>query len=132
MFIPKMSNILVTGGCGFIGSNFLNLMVKKYSKCDFFNIDVVNYCASLENIDKSTSLSFNYFFIKNDINNQDVYKLLVDNSITHIIHFAAQSHVDTSFIDTDAFIKDNIIATQKLLTASSKYNSRYKGMLKLF
>lgn len=132
MLIPKMSNILVTGGCGFIGSNFLNSLVKKYYNCDFFNLDVVNYCASIDNIDKETSLSFNYFFIKNNINNQDIYKLLVDNKITHIIHLAAQSHVDSSFIDIDAFMQDNIIATQKLLTASSKYNTRYKGMLKLF
>lgn len=115
------SNVLVTGGCGFIGSNFLNTMVRKYPLINFYNIDCINYCASLDNIDNSTQQSSNYKFYNCRIQNTNILEILNDNSITHIIHFAAQTHVDTSFVDSSLFIQDNIVATHVLLEAVKEY-----------
>jgi dTDP-glucose 4,6-dehydratase len=124
--LPKV-NLLVTGGCGFIGSNFINIMAKRYSNYHFVNIDCLHYCANEFNVDDSIRKSTRYTFINDRIQDTDLVQILEKNSVDYVIHFAAQSHVDNSFTDQMSFIDDNIVATYKLLEASRIY-----GKLKKF
>jgi dTDP-glucose 4,6-dehydratase len=111
-------NILVTGGCGFIGSNFINYILKKDESIKIFNIDCLNYCANENNIIRHT----NYKFIKGNITSKDlVLHILNEYKIDAIIHFAAQSHVDNSFDNSLQYTTDNIYGTHVLLQASKEY-----------
>jgi dTDP-glucose 4,6-dehydratase len=116
-----MINLLVTGGCGFIGSNFINLIHKK-NKYNIINLDAMYYCANEENVNKEIRESKNYILIKGNLNNLDLLDILKKYNITQIIHFAAQSHVQNSFEDSILFTRDNILGTHNLLEASRKYN----------
>lgn len=120
---PKISmRILVTGGCGFIGSNFVNYAIKNRPDWFIVNLDAMYYCASHNHIDENVKISDRYVFIKGNIRDSKlVNDILKRNSITHIIHFAAQSHVQNSFKDVSIFIKDNIDGTQTLLECSRQY-----------
>jgi dTDP-glucose 4,6-dehydratase len=116
-------NILVTGGCGFIGSNYINYSVPKYSNYRFVNIDAMYYCASLENINDNIKKSKNYKFIEGNINDFNLIKyILKEEKITHIIHFAAQSHVDNSFTDSLQYTEDNVKGTHTLLESVRQVN----------
>lgn len=116
-----MKNILVTGGCGFIGSNFINYFLEKYkleSGIFIYNIDCLNYCASKTNVKEFQ----NYKFIEGNITDQSLISfLLQEYKIDTIIHFAAQSHVDNSFNSSIQFTQDNIFGTHVLLECSRKY-----------
>ena len=117
-------NILVTGGCGFIGSNFINYILKKDPTVKIFNIDCLNYCANVSNVNSHS----NYKFIKGNITSKDlVLYILNEYSIDAIIHFAAQSHVDNSFDNSLQYTTDNVYGTHVLLQASKEY-----GKLKKF
>ena len=116
-----MINLLVTGGCGFIGSNFINLIHKK-NKYNIVNLDAMYYCANEENVNKEIRESKNYILIKGNLNNLDLLDILKKYNITQIIHFAAQSHVQNSFEDSILFTRDNVLGTHNLLEASRKYN----------
>jgi dTDP-glucose 4,6-dehydratase len=111
-----MNNILITGGCGFIGSNFINYMVPKYPNINFYNIDILHYCASIDNI--SVLKNSNYEFIKGNILDYNlIVYLLKSKKIDTIIHFAAQSHVDNSFLESFKYTQDNVMGTHTLLEA---------------
>ncbi|MBA42753.1 MAG: dTDP-glucose 4,6-dehydratase [Magnetococcales bacterium] len=117
-------NILVTGGCGFIGSNFINYVIKKYPTYKIINIDAMYYCANLDNINTDTQNSINYKFIEGNINDLNLIKyILKTENISHIIHFAAQSHVDNSFGGSSIqYTEDNIKGTHSLLEAVRQTN----------
>lgn len=119
-----MKNILVTGGCGFIASNFLNYMIRKYDRYNFINLDAMYYCANEKNITKSNRNKKNYKFIKGTIQNKELVDfILTENKIDTIIHFAAQSHVDNSFSNPIQYTKDNILGTHILLESVREYGN---------
>ena len=120
--IKNSVNLLITGGCGFIGSNFINYYFPKKKVSNLVNIDAMYYCANEENISESIRNDNNYIFIKGNLcDNELVDKVLKEHKITHIIHFAAQSHVQNSFEDSIKFTNDNIVGTHTLLECCRKY-----------
>ena len=120
-----MKNILITGGAGFIGSNFINYMVPKYNDINFFNIDALYYCADVNNI--YVNELDNYKFIEGNITDKElICSILKENNIDTIIHFAAQSHVDNSFNDSLQYTKDNILGTHVLLESVRLINKDIK------
>lgn len=113
-------NILITGGCGFIGSNFINQIVTKYPKYNIVNIDALYYCASAKNIEVENNS--NYKFIQGNLNSYDfILYILQSNNIDTVINFAAQSHVDNSFSNSLQYTRDNILGTHTLLEACRIY-----------
>ena len=117
-----MTTVLVTGGAGFIGSNFLRYMVNKYPNYDFINLDALTYCGNLENL-KDIEDKDNYSFVKGNVCDTELVNGIVEN-VDYIVHFAAESHVDRSIEDPGIFIKSNILGTQTLLDASKKNDIR--------
>jgi dTDP-glucose 4,6-dehydratase len=119
---PRRRNLLITGGCGFIGSNFINHIFQS-KKYNIINIDAMYYCASESNITDEIRKSPYYHFIKGNINDKElVRKILTDYKIIHIIHFAAQSHVDNSFSLPLQYTYDNVQGTHTLLEEVRVYN----------
>ena len=114
-----MVNVLVTGGAGFIGSNFLKYMVDKYPEYNFTNLDALTYCGNLENLIDIEN-NENYNFIKGDIRDKELVNDLVKDS-DYVVNFAAESHVDRSIQDPEIFIKSNVLGTQVLLNAAKEY-----------
>jgi dTDP-glucose 4,6-dehydratase len=115
-----MEKILVTGGAGFIGSNFVRYILDKYEDYEIVNLDALTYCGNLENL-SGIEDNPNYTFVKGDITDKElVYKITAN--IDYIINFAAESHVDRSIDDPEIFIKSNILGTQVLLDAAKEYN----------
>lgn len=109
-------NILITGGCGFIGSNFINYFLKKYNNYKIINIDKMYYCASQDYINEDIKSSINYKFIEGDVNDKNLIKYIIKSeNINCIIHFAALSHVDLSFTSSLQYTNDNIRGTHTLL-----------------
>ncbi|MED3664726.1 dTDP-glucose 4,6-dehydratase [Geobacillus stearothermophilus] len=108
-------NLLVTGGAGFIGSNFVRYMLEKYPNYKVVNYDLLTYAGNLENL-KDVENHPNYTFVKGDINNRELVDYLVKtHEIDVIVNFAAESHVDRSITDPDIFVKTNVLGTQALL-----------------
>ncbi len=115
-------NLLITGGCGFIGSNFINYYFHSNPECVIYNLDAMYYCASEMNISHEIRESSRYKFIRGNLCSFDLLlHILKDYQITHIIHFAAQSHVQSSFEDSIQYTQDNILGTHTLLEAVRKY-----------
>ena len=117
-----MKNLLVTGGCGFIGSNFINYFFENNQDIHIFNIDAMYYCADENNIEKHIQESNRYTLIKGNICSFDLINhILHTYQIDSVIHFAAQSHVQDSFNDSFKYTQDNILGTHTLLEACRKY-----------
>ena len=115
--------ILVTGGAGFIGSNFIHYILKKYPTYQIINLDLLTYAGNLENLKKINN-NPHYKFIKGDIADKELANSLVKN-IDVIAHFAAESHVDRSIINPESFIQTNIVGTYVLLEAAKNNNKRF-------
>ncbi len=114
------NRILVTGGAGFIGSNFIRYVLGNYPEIDIVNLDLLTYAGSLENL-KDLPSQDNYHFIQGDILDQElVQKILREREINGIVHFAAESHVDRSILGPKAFVQTNIMGTFSLLEAARK------------
>lgn len=110
--------ILVTGGCGFIGSNLLKYMVNKYPNYHFVNMDALTYAGNMENLIDIESRP-NYTFFKGDIRDMAMVNMAFDSfDITDIIHLAAESHVDRSIKNPSVFAETNVMGTLNLLNAA--------------
>lgn len=116
-----MKNILITGGAGFIGSNFVKLMVRKYPNYNVISLDSLTYAGNLENLFDIETAS-NYKFVKADIRDREVIdQIFKTHNIDIVVNFAAESHVDRSIEEPEVFLTTNIIGTQVLLDAAKKH-----------
>lgn len=118
-----MSKLLVTGGAGFIGSNFIHYWLKTHPSDEIVNLDKLTYAGNLENL-KAVENNPNYKFVLSDICNIDVVPPLV-HDCDIVVHFAAESHVDRSIMDAGEFVKTNVLGTQILLQAAKEYDKRF-------
>lgn len=127
--------ILVTGGAGFIGSNFITYYLQEYPEVEIINLDALTYAGNLENLSAVES-NPRYQFIKGEIRNRDLLeKIFQDHHIQGVIHFAAESHVDNSISNPGVFIETNVNGTFNLLDVAFKtwmrapfvYKEEYKG-----
>jgi len=115
-----LKNLLVTGGCGFIGSNFINYFARTHPGVHIYNLDLLDYCGN----EKSVEIrgQSNYTFIRGDIGNTDlVMHLYSTYDIDTVLNFAAQSHVDNSFGNSMTFTKNNVLGTHNLLECARVY-----------
>ena len=117
-----MKKILITGGAGFIGANFVHYILNKYKDYKVVNLDKLTYAANISNLDDIKD-NKNYKFIQGDICD----KSLIDNLFKNekfdiVVNFAAESHVDRSICSPEIFVNTNVLGTQILLDASKKYN----------
>ncbi|MGN0514548.1 MAG: dTDP-glucose 4,6-dehydratase [Lachnospiraceae bacterium] len=114
-----MRTYLVTGGAGFIGSNFIHYMFKKYdNEIRIINVDVLTYAGNLENL-KDVENRENYTFIKADICDKDaIMKIFSENDIDRVVHFAAESHVDRSIVNPEVFVQTNVLGTAVMLNCA--------------
>jgi dTDP-glucose 4,6-dehydratase len=113
--------ILVTGGAGFIGSNFVVYMLNKYPQYQIINLDTLTYAGNLENLE-SVQHNVNYSFVKGDIADAPLMEKVFEQGIDIVVNFAAESHVDRSILDPQIFVKTNILGTQVLLDTAKKYD----------
>lgn len=114
-------NLLVTGGAGFIGSNLINLLIDRPEIDRLVNMDCLTYAGTLENVEAAAK-NPKYRFKKVDIRDPDAVTSVVEkNGITHVLHLAAESHVDRSIDGPDAFVKTNVLGTLHLLDACRRH-----------
>ena len=114
-------SILVTGGAGFIGANFIHYIFKAHPEYKIINLDKLTYAGNLENL-KDISDKTNYHFVKGDITNRELVEYVFETFYPrYVINFAAESHVDRSIEDPEIFLKTNVIGTQVLLDVAKKY-----------
>ena len=130
-----MKNILVTGGAGFIGSNFVQYILEHSDCVRVFNLDLLTYAGNLANL-KGCENDERYHFVRGDIRDRDLLKqLFVEYEIDTVVHFAAESHVDRSITEPEIFLSTNVLGTQALLDVAkdswkiepdNKYSQEYK------
>ena len=114
-----MRTYLVTGGAGFIGSNYIHYMFRKYGDTiRIINVDVLTYAGNLENL-KDIENNPNYMFIRADITDKEaIAKIFAENDIDRVVHFAAESHVDRSIKNPEVFVKTNVLGTAVMLNCA--------------
>jgi dTDP-glucose 4,6-dehydratase len=112
--------VLVTGGAGFIGSNFIHYALEEHADWKITNLDKLTYAGNLENL-KYVEKNPNYYFIKGDIADRDLIDKLLSQSYDALINFAAESHVDRSILDCTPFLETNVRGTQILLEGAKKH-----------
>jgi dTDP-glucose 4,6-dehydratase len=116
-----MENILITGGAGFIGSNFIHYLLRHDHKGEVVNLDLLTYAGSLENL-KDLPAVGKYTFCQGDIGDVDlVDQIMTRHQIDTIVHFAAETHVDRSILGPEAFIQTNVVGTFRLLEAARSH-----------
>jgi dTDP-glucose 4,6-dehydratase len=113
-----VKNLLVTGGCGFIGSNFIRLMLEKYPDINIINLDKLTYAGNPDNL-KDLEDNPNYAFIKGDICDPGIVRAAMKKA-DRVVHFAAESHVDRSIEDGSVFVRTNVLGTNTLLQAAQE------------
>jgi dTDP-glucose 4,6-dehydratase len=119
--------ILITGGAGFIGSHAVRFFVKKYPAYQIICLDALTYAGNLENL-KDVEHEPNYIFVRADINEEkEIDAAFEKYGFTHVIHLAAESHVDRSIIDPLAFLRTNVLGTAILLNACRKFWDKHFG-----
>ncbi|MFR0001629.1 MAG: dTDP-glucose 4,6-dehydratase [Intestinibacter bartlettii] len=124
-----MRTYLITGGAGFIGSNFILYMLNKYNDIKIINVDALTYAGNLENL-KEIEKNSNYGFVKADIcDNEKIEEIFKNNDIDYVINFAAESHVDRSIKNPEIFAKTNILGTVVLLDIAKKYWQDGEGFI---
>ena len=114
-----MRTYLVTGGAGFIGSNYIHYMFRKYdNEIRIINVDVLTYAGNLENL-KDIENRENYTFVRADITDKEaIAKIFAENEIDRVVHFAAESHVDRSIKNPEVFVKTNVLGTAVMLNCA--------------
>ncbi|MBR6257629.1 MAG: dTDP-glucose 4,6-dehydratase [Lachnospiraceae bacterium] len=114
-----MRTYLVTGGAGFIGSNYIHYMFEKYGdEIRIINVDALTYAGNLENL-KGVDERDNYTFVKADICDKDaISRIFAENDIDRVVHFAAESHVDRSIKNPEVFVKTNVLGTAVMLNCA--------------
>ena len=112
--------ILVTGGYGFIGSNFIRYMLNKYSNCQIVNLDALTYASNVKNLKEYEDYS-NYTFVKGDIRDSSLINRIFQQGIDFCVNFAAESHVDRSIQNPSIFVETNVNGTQVLLEAAKNH-----------
>lgn len=116
-----MKNILVTGGAGFIGSNFVQYLLEQEDAVRLINLDLLTYAGNLENLHDCEN-DPRYHFVKGDIRDRALLqKLFAQYDIDTVVHFAAESHVDRSITEPEVFLTTNVLGTQALLDAAKAY-----------
>jgi len=114
--------LLVTGGAGFIGSNFIHHILSEHPGWEITNLDKLTYAGNLENL-KDIENDFRYRFVKGDIADRELVNSLLQERVDVIVNFAAESHVDRSILDASPFIETNIKGTQTLLEGARQYHT---------
>ena len=117
-----MRRILITGGAGFIGSNFIHYLLKHKKGVEYVvNLDVLTYAGNLENL-ADVDLDSCYYFVKGNICDKElVEKLFCEYDFDTVVHFAAESHVDRSIVEPEIFLTTNVVGTQTLLDAAKRH-----------
>lgn len=115
-----MSTLLVTGGCGFIGSNFIRQLLTTDPAIAVVNFDALTYAGNLANL-KDIEKNPRYRFVKGDITDREQVRAAMQLGVTDVIHFAAESHVDRSIQDSGPFLRTNVLGTQILLDAAREF-----------
>ncbi|OMC64291.1 dTDP-glucose 4,6-dehydratase [Paenibacillus odorifer] len=113
--------LLITGGAGFIGSNFVLYMLQQHPDYEIVNVDALTYAGNLENL-KAIENNPNYTFVKADITDVTAMDGLISQGVDVVVNFAAESHVDRSILEPEVFVKTNVLGTQVLLDAAKKYS----------
>lgn len=113
-------NVLVTGGAGFIGSNFVHYILKNYPEYKVINLDLLTYAGNIHNLDDVMD-NPNHVFVQGNITNKELVRHLVnEHEITHFVNFAAESHVDRSILNPEIFVETNIQGTLALLNVAKE------------
>lgn len=116
-----MNTILVTGGAGFIGSNFIHYVLRNYSNVQLVNLDALTYAGNLENL-ACVSEDSRYTFVRGDIRDRSLLdKLFLEYGFDAVVNFAAESHVDRSILDPEIFLSTNVLGTQALLDVAKAH-----------